>query len=175
MKKKAELFFGVILLPIDFFMLILAGLSAYYLRFGVTVSELRPVIYEMPWTNFMLIMMFVALIMILIFALAGLYNLKGTRRIIDEVKKIVLSCSIGVLVIIILTFFDRELFSSRFIILAAWFFAVIYVTLARLIILYIQRTLFSKGIGVHRVVLIGDGKTANIIEKEIKHAELYII
>ncbi|MBU0731979.1 hypothetical protein KKC88_03815, partial [Patescibacteria group bacterium] len=83
MKKRAELFFGVVLLPIDFFMLILAGLTAYYLRFGETIADLRPVIYEMPWTSFMLSMMLVALIMILIFALAGLYNLRGTRRIID--------------------------------------------------------------------------------------------
>lgn len=149
-------------------MLLLAGLSAFYLRFGETVSEIRPVIYEMPWTNFMLSMMFVALIMILIFALAGLYNMRGTRRIIDEVKRIFVACSIGVLIIIVVTFFDRELFSSRFIILAAWAFAIVYVTLARMIILYIQRALFAKGIGVHRVVMIGDGKTARVIEREIK-------
>ncbi|MBU1673453.1 sugar transferase [Patescibacteria group bacterium] len=167
MKKRAELFFGVVLLPIDFFMLILAGLTAYYLRFGETIADLRPVIYEMPWTSFMLSMMLVALIMILIFALAGLYNLRGTRRIIDEVKRIFLACSIGVLIIIVMTFFDRELFSSRFIILAAWLFAVVYVTLARMIVLYIQRALFSRGIGMHRVVMIGDGNTARIIEKEI--------
>ncbi|MFH1536515.1 MAG: sugar transferase [Patescibacteria group bacterium] len=168
MKKKAELFFGVILLPIDYLMLILAGLTAYYLRFGETVSDLRPVIYAMPWSDFLIINLIAALTLIIIFAISGLYNLKGTRRIIDEFKKIFLSCSTGVLIVIILTFFDRELFSSRFIIIAAWIFSISFVTFSRLIMIYIQRALFKKGIGVHKVVLIGDGNTAKVIASEIK-------
>ncbi|MBU0670968.1 hypothetical protein KKF29_02305, partial [Patescibacteria group bacterium] len=168
MKKKAELFFGVILVPIDFLMLVIAGFAAYFLRFGEAVSGYVPVIYEMPWTDFALIIFGSSIAMQIIFAIAGLYNLKGTRRIVDEFRKIFFACSTGVMIIIILTFFDRELFSSRFIILMAWVFSIAFVSLARLAVLYIQRKLFEKGIGLQKVVLVGEGNISRALEREIK-------
>ncbi|HOH85480.1 MAG TPA: sugar transferase, partial [bacterium] len=59
-----------------------------------------------------------------------------------------------------------EWFSSRFIILVGWLLAWAYVSLARLIVRFIQKQLFRYGIGVHRVVIVGRGASADKLIKE---------
>lgn len=165
MLKKAELIFSVILVPLDFLMLIAAALAAYFLRFQ-TVVAFRPIIYEMPLGLFLNIAAGMAVAWLIIFALSGLYTIGGTRRILDELAKIFLACSAGLAVIIILIFFQRDLFSSRFIILAAWILAIIFVSFGRLATRFIQRALFRRGVGVHRVVILGEDKNTAILVSE---------
>ncbi|PIY78681.1 MAG: hypothetical protein COY82_01190, partial [Parcubacteria group bacterium CG_4_10_14_0_8_um_filter_35_7] len=178
MKKKSELFFSAILVPLDFLMIVLAGLAAYFLRFQSLLVEIRPIIYEIPFKEYLGIVLILAGIWLVIFALSGLYAI-GSRRFIDEVSQIFLACSAGVMLIIIIIFLrrelfssrfiilaGRELFSSRFIILAAWILSIIFVLLGRLIIRAIQYYLLKKGVGVHRVVIIGQDKTARQIVSE---------
>jgi len=165
MLKKSELIFSVILVPLDFIMLILAALAAYFLRFA-TFAVLRPIIYEVPFGEFLNIAALAGSIWLIVFALSGLYAIGDTRRILDELAKIFLACSAGLAVIIVLIFFNRELFSSRFIILAAWILAVIFVSFGRLAVRFIQRALFRRGVGVHRVVIIGEDKAADILVNE---------
>lgn len=167
--KKAELFFGAILVPIDYIMLVLAGCSAYVLRFQSSFTQYQPVLYEIPFREFLAMVLITALVWLFFFAWSGLYNIRGTRRIIEELRKIFLACSTGLLAIFILFFFNRDFFSSRFIILAAFGFAILYVGIARLAVIYIERLLFRKGFGVHRVVLVGSNKIAKMIASEMLH------
>jgi len=165
--KKIELIFGGLLVPLDYCMLVLAAISAYFLRFQKPLTGLQPVLYTVPFETFLKMVGLVAVFWLVIFALAGLYHIRGTRRLVEEFKKIFLACATGVLLIVIIFFFQRDFFSSRFIILAAFGFALVYVTIARFIVIYIERFLFKKGIGVHNVVLIGDAHTNNVIANEL--------
>ncbi|HEX7586219.1 MAG TPA: sugar transferase, partial [Patescibacteria group bacterium] len=98
----------------------------------------------------------VAPIFILIYAIQGLYAIRTTRKFWKEALKVFFATSIGLVVIIVAIFLKREWFSSRFIILAAWSLATIYIVLARYLIQLIQKWLLrNKGAGVHRVLLIG--------------------
>lgn len=169
--KRAELIFGAILLPVDYCMLVLAGISAYFLRFGTAVSDIKPVVYAMPLRDFLIILFVTSIFLLIIFGLEGLYNLSGTRRIVTELKKIFLACTTGVMIVVVLIFFNRELFSSRFIILAAWFFSLFYVALARYIVIQIQRSFLKKGYGLHRAVLIGDNNTARTLKNILKKSQ----
>ncbi|MBL7047788.1 MAG: hypothetical protein ISR95_09215, partial [Candidatus Marinimicrobia bacterium] len=112
--NKSELTFSAILVPLDYVVVFLAGLVAYGIRFGSFVSELRPVIYEMPLKEFLPILFFASLLWIIVFGFSGLYSIRSTRKMVEELTKIILACSTAVLVIIIVIFFQRELFSSRF-------------------------------------------------------------
>lgn len=166
--KKTGLIFTILLVPIDFLMLILAAVSAYYLRVGSLVAEIRPVIYTLRLGEYLSYVFLVAIIWLIIFALAGLYRV-GRPKLNEEISKIFLACSTGILAIIVAIFLKRELFSSRFIILAAWAFAVIYVTIGRIIIFELQKSLLTKGIGAINIVLIGNDKNTQIIAEEIKN------
>lgn len=165
--KRTELIFGAILVPVDFVMLCVAGIFAYLLRFQTSVTQLQPVIYTIPFRQYLSMIVVASLAWLVVFALSGLYAMHATRKIIEEMRRVFFACSTGVLIIIVLFFFNRDLFSSRFIILAAYVCALICVTVGRLMVLTIQRKLFEQGVGVRAVVLIGEGHAAQLISNEI--------
>ncbi len=163
--KKTDLIFAIILIPLDFLMLVLAALSAYHLRVGSFVTEIRPVIYALSFGQYLSYSLLMALAMLIIFALAGLYTIQTDRKFSKEFSKIFFACSTGVLAIIVAIFLKRELFSSRFIILAAWIFSILYVAIGRIVIYEIQKFLLKKGYGAKKIILIGNDKnTKNLIK-----------
>jgi len=165
--KKSELIFSAILVPIDYLMVVAAGLFAYYLRFQSALTEIRPVFYEMSFRQYFIILLLTGIVWLVIFALTGLYNIRGTKKAIDELAKVFIACSAVVMLIIIIIFFKREFFSSRFIILSGWFLSIIFVSLARVLVRALQHSLFKKGLGVHNVLVIGQDKNADEIIKQI--------
>ena len=167
--KRSELFFTALKVPVDFIILFLAGLSAYYLRFSELVSEIKPVVYQLDLIKFTGVVCLAALIWLVFFALAGLYKIGGQPKVVDELGKIFIACTAGLVTIIVLFFFERDLFSSRFIVLFAWGLSLVYVTIARLILRLVQKYLFRKGVGIRRVVLIGANQQVDHIIKEIEN------
>jgi len=166
--KKFALFFTMILVPLDFVMLVMAAISAYFLRIGGLASEIRPVITALPFGTYLFYSIIFAFIWLVIFALAGLYTIKSTRQFSDEFTKIFFACSTGILVIIVSFFLTRELSSSRFMILAAWVLTIIYVTIGRIVIYRVQKYYLKLGYGTRRIILIGDDKNTQIIKNELK-------
>lgn len=168
--RRVELFFAAVLVPLDFLMLLAAAWAAYAIRFDETVTGIRQAVYTLPLSDYIQIAALSSIVMVGIFAWTGLYAITGTRRVLDEFRKIFLACSAGVLIVIILFFFNRELFSSRFIILGAWGFSMVFVAVMRFIVILIERALFKKGIGVHRVLLVGEHQTADVLARAIDNS-----
>ncbi len=147
-------------------MIVLAGLSAYYLRYSDYFQKIRPVIFDLNFGTYFKMLCLVAFFWIIIFALSGLYNIKSARKYVKEIYRIVLGASTGFMLIVVIIFLRRELFDSRFIVLAGWLLAIIYISIARGLIRWLQRFLFRYGYGVHRVVIVGSGKTADAFVSE---------
>src|SRR5690606_22721014 len=114
--KKSELTFTFLLVPLDYLMLLAAAASAYFIRFADVTRDVRPVIFNLPLDTYLRIAAVVALVWIVIFAFAGLYRFTASGKLMDEVYRVILGCSTGLVTVIIYMFFQRELFSSRFII-----------------------------------------------------------
>lgn len=153
--KKIALFFTLLLIPADILALTVASLAAYYARLHPLATSVRPVIFDLSQGAYLHITVPIIFIWILIFALSGLYTTKRTS-IKSECLTIILACSTSMAAVFAILFFSRALFESRFIAVAAWVFAIVFVTLTRLAIRLLQRGLLSLGIGVHRIVVIGD-------------------
>lgn len=164
--KRSELFFSFLLVPLDFLMITLAGISAYSIRYAEFMQGLRPVIFNLPFSEYLKIVLLFSFLWVIIFAFAGLYAIKGARRLINEIYKVILACSTGLILIVILIFIRRELFDSRFIVLAAWILAIIYISIARILVRLVQRALFKSGVGVHKVILVGNSKTTDNLISE---------
>ena len=164
--KRSELLLSAILLPLDLAALLVAGISAYYLRFTDIFTSLAPVIFRLPFLAYFRILLVISGVWLVLFVFSGLYNLNQERKLRNEIKKVIMACSLGLVAVVIYIFFFRELFSSRFIVLAAYILAMIYMSLARIIVLAIKRGLYSHGLGLKRIVLIGSGKTAEILLHE---------
>ncbi|MEK7653137.1 MAG: sugar transferase [Patescibacteria group bacterium] len=170
--KRSEIAISASLVPIDYLMIILAGITSYFIRYWEPVKNIRPVIFNLPFGEFMDLMWLIALIWVFSFVIAGLYSMTGTRRLIDEIFKIILGCSTAFAILMFVFFFSRNLFDSRFIILAGWFFSIVFVIFGRGLVRLLQHALYYFGIGVHRVVIIGEGglakETTRSLVKNIK-------
>lgn len=164
--KKSDLAFFVLLPPLDFLMIILAGLSAYHLRFSSLSTDIRPVIFNLPLADYITILLIIAVIWLVIFSFTGLYSIRDLGSLKIELKKVVIGCSLGLVAIVISIFFYRELFSSRFIVLVGWLLAILYVGIGRVAATYIRRFFFRRGYGVHNIVVVGDSQTTDHLVRE---------
>lgn len=170
--KKIESFFSALLMPVDFILIILAGISAYYLRFSHWSLDLRPVIFELPFPTYFKSVLVVAVLWIIIFIFAGLYQIRNSRQLAQELSRIFFACSTGLALVAILIFFQRELFDSRFIVLIGWLLSIIYISLGHIFIRWFEHWLYIYGIGVHKVILVGNSKTTeNLIAEFSKNRQ----
>jgi len=174
--KKSELIFSALLVPVDFLMFLLAGISAYFLRVSPLIVKWRPVLFALNLTfeRYFFLLVAVSVFGILVFAISGLYNITPQKRLFKEFFQIIIAVSATLLGVILYIFFIRGLFESRFIILTAWILAIIFVSLGRFLIKKVQRYLVGRyDVGIHKVIVIGkDRITENVINEINKHPDL---
>ncbi len=164
--KKIESFFSVLLIPLDFILVVLAGISAYQIRFSDWSANMRPIIFNLPFKEYLPSVFLIAFIWSLVFIMVGLYQIKSARQFAQELRKIFFASSTGLAIVAIIIFFQRDLFDSRFIVLAGYVLATIYVSLGHVIIRRLQRRLLRHGVGVHKVILVGASKTTDNLLSE---------
>lgn len=146
-------------------MLVAAAFAAYFLRFSSGFVEIRPAVSVIPFDWYFLLSFTVPVAWLLIFAIAGLYKMEE-RRFFDDIPKIIFACSTGIMFVIALIFFNREFFASRFVVLAAWVLAIVFVLFGRALVNFIQYQFKKRGYGATRVVVLGSGKIAEILAAE---------
>ena len=158
--KRSDLIFDAVLLPLDFVALFAAGAVAYYLRTNAYVQSVRPAVFvlDLPVIEYLQLVTVVVFVIIGVFALQGLYVTQARRRLLDEQTKIFSGISMGFMGVIVYIFLSAELFQSRFILLAAYLLAILFVSLARIGVRRVQVAMLKKGYGVYRVLLVGNGR-----------------
>ncbi|OGL65803.1 hypothetical protein A3B21_01055 [Candidatus Uhrbacteria bacterium RIFCSPLOWO2_01_FULL_47_24] len=160
--KKLDLFFATILVPLDYVALILAAIAAYSLRFAPFLAERRPVIFALPFDQYMRIVFIIAIGWITIYALSGLYAISHRKKL-EELKKIIIASTAAFGGVLAAVVFSRELFESRFILLASWIFAIVFVFFFRLFLRMVRSTLIRAGFGLKLVAVIGKGMSADAL------------
>ena len=156
-RERSDMFYSLLLVPVDALALLLAGFATWYLRFVANVPGLHAA--ELPVGQLWLALLWIVPLFLVIFAAAGLYAAGRERRFLDEVFRVLLAISTGVLAIIVVLFFRQEVETSRFVVLLGWLAAVIFVVLGRYLVRGIERWQRRRGIGIHRVVMIGGNAT----------------
>jgi exopolysaccharide biosynthesis polyprenyl glycosylphosphotransferase len=168
--KKSELKFNLISIPVDFLMILAAGTAAFYLRFKL--EGIRPIIFNLSYADYLAFLFLIAPIIILFIAFSGSYNLRVTRRFKNEMVRIFLAVSSGLLIVVVLFFFNQTVFPSRLIILMSWLLAIVFVCTGRLLLLGLQRRMLKRGIGSHRLVVIDqDSKHRKLMDEINKRPE----
>lgn len=166
MRKKSELFFSSVLIPVDFLAFLTAFLLAYVIRVRL---DTRPVAYPLGLEFFLTLFLLIAPVMLLIFAIVGLYNQSSRRTPLSEIGKVFVGVSGAFMFVLLLDFFvARPLFSSKLIPMYAYGISIVTVISGRLIVRAIQRTLFRTGLGVYNAVVIGSGWLAAQIVRNIE-------
>jgi exopolysaccharide biosynthesis polyprenyl glycosylphosphotransferase len=161
--KRIDLFFLGVLVPLDYLALIAAALSSYALRFGPFAQYLTTS-QTVSFSEYMASAALFAFVFLFIFATAGLYAPRIRRRLAGEFPRIILATSTGIAIVIVAIFFQREYFASRFIVLAAWGFSILYIFAGRLLVRVIRYFLARSGIGLTRIAMVGKSPSADAIE-----------
>ena len=167
--KRFELVFNIIAIFVDAIMLAVAGSLAYFLRFRVeNLFPQYPIIFHLSYSDFLRNVFFAIPVILLLFAISGLYNLRSTQGFGQIFVKVAIAISSGLMLFVAVYFFNQEVFPSRLIVLMSWLFAIILVSLGRLILLLIERGFLKRGIGLHRLVLIMGWNKDFELKNEIK-------
>lgn len=166
--KKIELLLTGLLVPFDALLLFIAGISAYGFRFTDFAIEFRKITFYLPLDQFIEILLFVVPIWILIFATNGLYVIDPNQKYSNELTKIFFSCTVGLAAITVYIFFRGEFFNSRFIVLAAWIFAMFFIAFGRGLLRIIKHLFYKNGIGTRHTVILGNGPITDRVS-EILH------
>ncbi len=170
MRKKSELIFSLLQVPIDFLAITAAFVLAYIIRVKI---DARPVANPIGAILFLKIILLAAPIWLIIFVVSGLYNLSSQRGRFAELGKVLVAVMSGTMVMILFDFLTHKpLFPSRSIPIYAFVLSFIFVSLGRQIMRAIQRYLFSYNIGIRRTLLVGSGPIAEQIFSGLNDTDL---
>jgi exopolysaccharide biosynthesis polyprenyl glycosylphosphotransferase len=160
MTRRLDLTFTALLVPLDFFALLSAVLTAYGLRYSdFFTTTIRPILQQVRLTDHLGAIILLIFVWMTIFAMAGLYSIRP-RRLWNEWGRIIVASTAGIMVVIASVFFRREVTASRFLVLATWAIAILYVSFARYLLRVIRRMMLKRSLGHQRLVIIGQGTQA---------------
>ncbi|MHB1864836.1 MAG: sugar transferase [Candidatus Saccharimonadales bacterium] len=163
MRNNTSIIYNVCLLIGDGIALI-GGLSlAYILRVSISHEIISTPVSSATYLNFLVVLL---PFWLFTFAILGLYTERYYQNRFSEMVRLGIGVFIGIMFVISYSYMiNKPIFPARLVVIYGYifsFFAVfIYRTLARAF----QRMLFSYGIGLNNVLVVGDTQiTNNLIE-----------
>jgi exopolysaccharide biosynthesis polyprenyl glycosylphosphotransferase len=166
--NKSKLILTIIKIPLDFVMIILAGITAYSLRFLPIFTSIKPIYFTFTLREYLLLLLMGACFTIVIFAFAGLYQTKHFKSI-EEIFHIIVATAGSLLVINFSAYLSQVFFESRFILIFTWALSAIFVILGRNILKLIQHILIKYyQIGLHKMIVIGESNATQEISAYLK-------
>jgi len=176
--KRTKLFFEILRLPVDFIATAAAFFAAYRIR---TITDLIPGLQfdffpeQMPPLNeFLRFSFFASIFLIILFVFNGLYSIKSVERFSKTFLRIVYLVSAWLMFIIAYYFLVvHQLFFSRIALAHIWLFTIVFVTLARVLIMLVQELLYRFKIGQTAILFIGVNSFADrcycVLEQDKKY------
>lgn len=154
MKNNASLIYGFCLVVGDAIAITLAFSVAYVLRVSLDHTPLSADVHA---HTYILILMSLLPFWILIFALLGLYNSRIYEQRFHELGRLLVASFIGILFVISYSYLvDITIFPARLVTVYGFALAFIFVFVFRTLARGVRRQLFSYGIGINNVLIVGD-------------------
>ncbi len=165
MKNNASLAYSFLLIVGDFLALLAAFTVAYILR---VKYDPRPLIEQIAALPYFYAVAAVLPLWIIVHGFIGLYNHSVYEKRFSELGRLLVGSVIGILVVIGYDFVtDAKLFPARLVpvygLLLGFGFLVLFRSFARLL----RQSLYSYGIGINNVLLIGDTSVSSLIANSI--------
>ena len=167
--KKVDSIFTWLLVPLDALMIVMAFVSAYFLRSNATFP---PVIYIWPFQEYFRFALVMLPIWLVALALAGLYS--SQRQSIREFGQVIVGASLGTMAVVLWVFLNRSDFFSRLIVFYIWIAAIILIYIARLALHLIHANLYRLGLKKKKLVFIGAlNKTSKFLIQKIRNQDSF--
>jgi exopolysaccharide biosynthesis polyprenyl glycosylphosphotransferase len=159
MKNNASLVYNFCLVIGDSLALIVAFVIAYILRVSISDRVINQQIAALDYfQTFLAIIPF----FIIIFALLGLYGNRIHEHRFSELGKLLVGTFIGISFVISYSYLaNTPIFPARLVVLYGFLLAFAFVFLFRTFARGIRRQLFTYGLGINNVLVVGDTKLAH--------------
>ncbi len=168
--KPIRLFFGIIKVPLDFGLTVLAFFTALKLRtLPYFASFQSPFdLTTLPSSEELAIFTFkCAGLLVVIFAVNQMYSLKVLRPLSRDLAKMLFVIFAWIMMIIAYFFIIRTFPFSRLFLIYATVLTGLFLTLYRVILHLIKQALLRRGIGQYRIAIIGENAFAQDFTKKI--------
>jgi exopolysaccharide biosynthesis polyprenyl glycosylphosphotransferase len=170
MRNNTSLIYNVCLIIGDALAITVAFTVAYILRVSLDHHVLSASVHA---RTYILILISLLPFWILIFGLLGLYNNRIYDKRFSELGRLLVGSFIGILFIISFSYMaNTVIFPARLVTIygfaLAFFFALAFRTIAR----GLRRMLFSFGVGINNVLIVGDTKTTGRLIDALSNVEV---
>lgn len=155
MRNNASLIYGFFLVIGDFLALIAAFAGAYYLRVKLDDRPLH--VQGLSGEDYIITLLFLIPFWLIVFGLVGLYNRTTYENRFSEFGRLAVGSFVGILFLISYGYItETDVFPTRLVTAYALLLAFLLLLLFRTIARAVRRSLFSFGVGVSNVLIIGD-------------------
>ena len=156
---RTALMFQVVALIADVASVFLAFRLGYALRYRLEWGgEIAPDTFS-SWSTFASPALVAVLIMLVVFPPRGVYQIRHKVSALDYVPRIVGGYAIVIASVIMLAFFF-QFTRSRLIFLYVGVLGLVFMFAHRLVAASVRQWLWRRGIGVDRVLIVGEGKSS---------------
>ncbi|MEI9913730.1 MAG: sugar transferase [Candidatus Saccharibacteria bacterium] len=158
MRNNTSITYNICLLIGDGIALI-GGLSiAYILRVSISHEALSVQVSSLEYLKFLLIL---TPFWLFTFAILGLYSERYYQNRFTELARLFVGAVIGIMFAISYSYMaDKTIFPARLVVIYGFIFSFVAVLIFRTLARATQRKLFSYGIGLNNVLVVGDTKTS---------------
>lgn len=172
--KKIHFVFQGIKLPLDFLLIIIGGILAYFLRFVPFFTQIKPILFNLTFQQWLVYIIFIALISVFILAINGVYSLRSRNNFIIEIFRLLFSLFAAFLIFLLYGFIVRIFFESRFIFFAALIFSFLLLLLERMILYWLEKFMYHKsGAILNQVIIIGTDDNSSRLKKYFQEHPSY--
>lgn len=161
MKNNASLIYSFVLVIGDALAVTLAFTVAYILRVSL---DHTPISAQVSAADYIAILLSLLPLWILIFAMLDLYRARVYEKRFNELSRLFVASFIGILLVISYGYVtNTAIFPARLVTVYAFGLAFVSGLLFRTVARGLRRQLFSYGIGINNILIVGDTKTTQRI------------
>jgi exopolysaccharide biosynthesis polyprenyl glycosylphosphotransferase len=158
---------GFLLAAIDIILINLGFGIAWYLRYRLELFREVAASDFLPISSYFGIQAFLTVCLLVIYRLNGVYGRRRHQGWADEVAGLTSGAVVGVAAMIVAVFYLRPFGYSRLVFIYALAFIVLLLSLARIVDRAWRAHLRRKGIGLRRVLVVGEGSLGRLIMQNI--------
>lgn len=177
--KPSEIAFGILRIPVDFLMALLAFIVAYKIR---SFTDLIPGITLPlnlgsfpPLQEYLVYSVSAALVLLALFAVNRMYSFKSTLKFSRELRQVIITATAWLMVIIAYFFLIRGFPFSRLALLYTWALIILFVASGRFFIRLLQRLMLEIGIGKKHILFIGNNNITTKLASFLRLDNNYLL
>lgn len=154
--------FRVLMLFVDWVLIVLSFVLAYWVRFG-TLARTDFLFYD-----FMVVALVVSVIWLLMLVAMRVYALGRSFLSWFHLERLILGNVAGVATFVMVFFFWRHTFYSRLVIVYLWCFASLVLIFAHVLATWVKGVMVRNGFGVVPALVVGSNRMAQGVIKHLQ-------